>query len=199
MKKVLIVIGMISFSGSMLAQDFSKDMATAKSSYNAGKLEETHFALLQAMQEVDIIIGKEVLKLLPPKMDTLSVNTKEDQVSANAGFIGCTIHRSYGKMTKKADLSIISNSPLVAMLNSVLNTPLLGGMMNDGNSKTVKVQGYKARLEKKPGSTEEKNDYELQIPLGSALITFTVDDCTDTEILAMANTIPMPQVAKLIQ
>lgn len=199
MKKVLIVIGMISFSGSMLAQDFSKDMATAKSSYNAGKLEETHFALLQAMQEVDIIIGKEVLKLLPPKMDTLSVNTKEDQVSANAGFIGCTIHRSYGKMTKKADLSIISNSPLVAMLNSVLNTPLLGGMMNDGNSKTVKVQGYKARLEKKPGSTEDKNDYELQIPLGSALITFTVDDCTDTEILAMANTIPLPQVAKLIQ
>ena len=137
MKKVLIVIGMISFSGSMLAQDFSKDMATAKSSYNSGKLEETHFALLQAMQEVDIIIGKEVLKLLPPKMDTLAVNTKEDQVSANAGFIGCTIHRSYGKMTKKADLSIISNSPLVAMLNSVMNTPLLGGMMNDGNSKTV--------------------------------------------------------------
>ena len=199
MKKVLIVIGMMSFSGTMLAQDFSKDMATAKSSYNAGKLEETHFALLQAMQEVDIIIGKEVLKLLPPKMDTLSVNTKNDQVSANAGFIGCTIHRSYGKMAKKADLTIISNSPLVAMLNSVLNTPLLGGMMNDGNSKTVKVQGYKARLQKKPGSTEEKNDYELQIPLGNALITFAVDDCTDTEILAMANTIPLPQVAKLIQ
>jgi len=199
MKKVLIIIGMISFSGTMLAQDFSKDMATAKSSYNAGKLEETHFALLQAMQEVDIIIGKEVLKLLPPKMDTLSVNTKNDQVSANAGFIGCTIHRSYGKMAKKADLTIISNSPLVAMLNSVLNTPLLGGMMNDGNSKTVKVQGYKARLQKKPGSTEEKNDYELQIPLGNALITFAVDDCTDTEILAMANTIPLPQVAKLIQ
>ena len=199
MKKVLIVIGMMSFSGTMLAQDFSKDMATAKSSYNAGKLEETHFALLQAMQEVDIIIGKEVLKLLPPKMDTLAVNTKNDQVSANAGFIGCTIHRSYGKMAKKADLTIISNSPLVAMLNSVLNTPLLGGMMNDGNSKTVKVQGYKARLEKKPGSTEEKNDYELQIPLGSALITFAVDDCTDTEILAMADTIPLPEVAKLIQ
>jgi hypothetical protein len=57
MKKVLIVIGMISFSGSMLAQDFSKDMATAKSSYNAGKLEETHFALLQAMQARTFFIG----------------------------------------------------------------------------------------------------------------------------------------------
>ena len=88
---------------------------------------------------------------------------------------------------------------MVAMINTFLNTPILGGMMNDANTKTVKVQGYKARLEKKPGSAEDKNDYELQVPLGSALITFAVDDCSDTEILAMANTIPLPQIAKLIQ
>ena len=132
-------------------------------------------------------------------MDTLSVNSKDDNVTANAGFIGCTIHRSWGKATKKADLSIISNSPLVGMINTFLNTPLLGGMMSDGTTKIVKVHGYKARLEKKPGSAEEKNDYELQVPLGNALITFAVDDCTDSEILAMANTIPLPQVAKLIQ
>jgi len=199
MKKVVLIICFFSISGSLLAQDFAKDMTTAKTSYNAGKLEETHFALLQAMQEVDIIIGKEVLKLLPPKMDTMSVNTKDDNVTANAGLIGCTIHRSYGKMDKKADLSIISNSPLVQMLNTFLNTPLMGGMMSDGSSKIVKVQGYKARLEKKPGSADDKNDYELQVPLGSSLITFTVDDCTDTQILAMANTMPLQQIAKLIQ
>lgn len=199
MKKVVLIVCIVSLTGSLLAQDFAKDMATAKSSYNAGKLEETHFALLQAMQEVDIIIGKEVLKLLPPKMDTMSVNTKDDNVTANAGLIGCTIHRSYGTMNKRADLSIISNSPLVQMLNTFLNTPMMGGMMSDGNSKIVKVQGYKARLEKRPGSADDKNDYEIQVPLGSSLITFTVDDCTDTQILAMANTIPLQQVAKLIQ
>jgi hypothetical protein len=181
------------------AQDFAKDMATAKTAYNAGKLEETHFALQQAMQEVDIQIGKEVLLLLPQKMDTLAINTRDDNVSANAGFVGATIHRSYGKFAKKADVSIISNSPMVAMLNTFLNAPMIGGMMHDANTKTVKVQGYKARMEKKPGNTEDKNDYELQIPLGSALITFTVDDCTDTEILAMANTMPLQQIAKLIQ
>jgi len=76
---------------------------------------------------------------------------------------------------------------------------MLGGMMSDGKTKTVKVQGYKARLEKSEGSTAGTNDYELQIPLGSALITFKVDDCTDTQILAMAETIPLQQVAKLIQ
>ena len=199
MKQLIFIIAIISISGNVLAQDFTKDMATAKAAYNAGKLEETHFALQQAMQEIDLIVGKEVLKLLPPKMDSLTINTKDDNVSSNVGFVGATIHRSYGKYAKKADLSIISNSPMVAMINTFLNTPILGGMMNDANTKTVKVQGYKARLEKKPGSAEDKNDYELQVPLGSALITFAVDDCSDTEILAMANTIPLPQIAKLIQ
>ena len=199
MKRIFIILFTAVFAIHVQGQDFTKDMTTAKSAYDAGKLEETHFALQQAMQEIDLIVGKEVLKFLPPKMDTLSINTRDDNVSANTGFIGTTIHRSYGTVAKKADLTIISNSPMVSMLNTVLNTPMLGGMAGDANTKTVKVHGYKARLEKKPGSTEDKNDYELQVPLGSALITFAVDDCTDTQILAMANTIPLPQIAKLIQ
>jgi hypothetical protein len=199
MKRIIIILFTVFLAMNVLGQDFTKDMTTAKTAYDAGKLEETHFALQQAMQEIDLIVGKEVLKLLPPKMDSLTINTKDDNVSANAGFVGTTIHRSYGKFTKKADLSIISNSPMVSMLNTFLNSPLLGGMAGDANTKTVKVNGYKARLERKPGSTEDKNDYELQVPLGSSLITFTVDDCTDTEIMAMANTIPLPAIAKLIQ
>ena len=199
MKRIFIILFTVFFAMHAQGQDFTKDMTTAKSAYDAGKLEETHFALQQAMQEIDLIVGKEVLKLLPPKMDTLSINTRDDNVSANTGFIGTTIHRSYGMSVKKADLTIISNSPMVSMLNTVLNTPMLGGMAGDANTKTVKVHGYKARLEKRPGSAEDKNDYELQIPLGSALITFAVNDCTDTQILAMANTIPLPQIAKLIQ
>ena len=199
MKRIIIILFTVFSAMNVLAQDFAKDMATAKTAYDAGKLEETHFALQQAMQEIDLIVGKEVLKLLPPKMDSLPINTKDDNVSANAGFVGTTIHRSYGKFSKKADLSIISNSPMVSMLNTFLNSPMLGGMAGDANTKTVKVHGYKARLERKPGSTEDKNDYELQVPLGSSLITFAVDDCTDTEIMAMANTIPLPAIAKLIQ
>lgn len=199
MKKFIIFSLFAVSCTSIAAQDFAKAITTAKTAYNAGKLEETHFALQQAMQEIDIIIGKEVLKLLPAKMDSLAVNAKDDNVASNVGFVGATIHRSYGKFAKKADLSIISNSPLVSMLNTFLNAPMLGGMMTDANTKTVKIHGYKARLEKKPQGEEGKNDYELQVPLGSALITFTVDDCTDTEILNMANTIPLPQIAKLIQ
>ncbi len=199
MKTIICIIAALAFAGICAAQDFTKAMATAKTSYNAGKLEDAHFALQQAMQEVDLTIGKEVLQLLPTKMDVMDINSKDDNVASNVGFVGATIHRTYGKTGKTADISIISNSPLVAMINPILNTPLLGGMMNDGKTKTVKVQGYKARLEKQPGSTSDKNNYELQIPLGSALFTFKVDDCTDSQILELAGTIPLQKVAKLIE
>jgi len=199
MKVFITFIAVIAFTSTCVAQDFTKAMATAKTSYSAGKLEEAHFALQQAMQEVDLIIGKEVLKLLPPKMDVMEINAKGDNVASNVGFVGATIHRVYEKAGRKADVSIISNSPLVAMMNTMLNTPLLGGMMHDNKTKIVKVQGYKARLEKQPGSTNDKNDYELQIPLGSALFTFKVDDCTDTQILALAETMPLQKIAKLIE
>lgn len=186
-------------ASSLHGQDFAKAITTAQSAYGQGKLEDTHFALQQAMQEIDLLIGREVLKLLPPKMDNLTPNIKADNVSSNIGFIGATIHRSYGMGARKADLSIISNSPLVAMMNTFLNTPLLGGMMSDGKTRTVKVQGYKARLEKLNGSTAEKTDYELQLPLGSALITFKVNDCSDAQILDLANTLPLKPIAQLIE
>lgn len=182
----------------LLAQGFDKALGTAQTAYTGGKLEETHFALLQAMQELDLTIGKEVLKLLPPKMEDRQVKTADDNVSSNVGFIGATIHRSYGDTSREAELDIISNSPMIAMLNTMLNTPMLGGMMSDANNKNVKVQGYKGRLTASDLS-DGKKKYELQIPLGSALLTFSAGDCTEAQMLAMANTLPMQQIAKLIQ
>jgi len=182
----------------LFAQGFDKALGTAQTAYTGGKLEETHFALLQAMQELDITIGKEVLKLLPPKMEDRQVKTTEDNVSSNVGFIGATIHRSYGDTSREAELNIISNSPMIAMLNTMLNTPMLGGMMTDANNKNVKVQGYKGRLTASDLS-DGKKKYEIQVPLGSALLTFSVGDCTESQVLAMANTLPMQQIAKLIQ
>jgi hypothetical protein len=199
MKKFIISIFLLSFTAIAFAQgDFKTQMATAKTSYAAGKLEETHFALQQAMQELDIIIGKEVLKLLPQKLDSLSMNAKDDHVTANAGFIGATIHRSYGAMGK-ASVEIINNSPLIGTLNTFLNSALLGGMMRDENTRVVKVQGYKARLEKQGESADGKINYNLQIPFNSALMTVTINGTTENEILAMANTIPLQNIAKLIQ
>ena len=193
----ILLISVLLFSLVGRSQDFKTDITNAKQSYSSGKLEEAHFALLQAMQEIDIKVGQEILKLLPAKMDTMNANVKEDRVAASSGFLGTTISRSYG-VSHGGDLSIISNSPMVSTLNSILNNPMLGGMTSDGNTKIIKVQGYKGRMTK-----EEHGDgmtgYSVEIPLSNALITFSVSNCTDTQMLTMANTLPLQQVAKLIQ
>lgn len=185
------------FTTAVFSQDFSTDIATAKTAYTSGNLEDAHFALQQAMQEIDIIIGKEVLNALPAKMDTMSANIKDDNVMSNVGFMGSTIHRSYGQ-NDGVDLSIIGNSPLISTLNTFLNTPLLGGMMSNGNNKIIKVQGYKGQLTKNDNGNGQA-DYTIQIPLGSSLITFTAKNTTDTQITTWANTLPLQQIAKLLK
>ena len=185
------------FATAASSQNFTTDIATAKTAYSSGKLEDAHFALQQAMQEIDLIIGKQVLALLPAKMDTYEVNTKDDNITSNVGFMGSTLHRTYGP-NSEVDLSIIGNSPLITTLNTFLNTPMLGGMMSNGNNKIIKVQGYKGQLTKDDSGNGQTN-YTLQIPLGSSLITFTAKNTTDTQITTWANTLPLQQIAKLIQ
>ena len=198
MKKIIILSIFIAPAFCLYAQqDFKTNITTARTSYASGKLEDTHFALQQALQELDIIIGKEVLKILPAKLDTLSAKIKDDHVTGNAGYIGANIHRNYGG-TKSAEIDIMSNSPLIGTLNMFLNSSMLGGLMRDENNKIVKVQGYKAKLERQnPG--EDIANYRLDIPLSSSIISLTVNNTTVAEILTMANTLPLAQIAKLIQ
>jgi len=199
MKHSILFFAFIFFTTIVFAQtDFKGEVATAKTAYSSGKLEDAHFALQQALGDLDIIIGKEVLKLLPTQLDALNANTNSDNVTANVGFIGATIHRDYGTPEKKAEIEIISNSPLLGTLNAFLNTPLIGGMMRDENNKMVKVQGYKARLERTDAGNGKFN-YKLDVPFSSSLLTLNVDNSTESEILGMANKIPFQDVAKLIQ
>lgn len=197
MKKYSILIPILFFTLALQAQDFSKDIADAKTAYSSGKLADAHFSLEQAVQEIDMIVGKEVLKLLPDKMSDQAANTKDDQVSANVGFVGATIHRDYG--TTGSQVEIISNSPLITSLNAFLNMPFVGGMTRNSTTKVVKIQGYKSRLEKQGDNENGKPNYQLQIPFKSALITVTANGMDENTVMSFANTIPLDKIAALIQ
>ena len=197
MKRYLIIIPVLFLSIAVQAQDFTKDIADAKSSYSSGNLADAHFSMEQAIQEIDMIVGKEVLKLLPDKMNEAAIVADQDQVTANIGFVGATVHRSYG--TTGSQVEIISNSPLIASLNAFLNMPLVGGMMRNSTTKMVKIQGYKSRLEKQGDNENGKPNYQLQIPFKSALITITANGIDENGVIAFANTIPLDKISALIQ
>ena len=197
MKKYSIFILILFCAISSNAQDFAKQIADAKTSYTSGNLADAHFSLEQAIQEIDMIVGKEVLKLLPEKMNDIAAVTSDDQVSANVGFVGATVHRGYG--TTGSQIEIISNSPLIGSLNAFLNMPLMGGLMRNSTTKIIKIQGYKSRLEKQGDNTNGKPNYQLQIPFKSALITLTANGMEEGQVTTFANSIPLDKIQALIQ
>ena len=209
MKKVLFLIILSSFIISVRAQQFSQYLSTAKTSYSSGKLEDARFAMEQMLQEIDMITGKEILKILPQKMAAnLMANVAKDNVMVATGFYGVIIERDYGQQTGNgntstgsattpnyASLQIITNSPMISTLNALLSVPIIGGM--GGNNKIIKINGYKALVQKSENGTAA--DYEVQLPLNSTLITLKAPGFSMDDVVKMANTIPVADIAKLVQ
>jgi hypothetical protein len=180
------------------AQEFDKNLASARTAYASGNLEDARFAMQQMLNDIDIIVGREMIKLLPAKMDAMTAVTKNDNVTANTGLAGVIVHRDYGTGDKTALIDIMSNSPLVGSINAILSLPFVGNS-GDGTQKVVKVQGYKGMLQKNVNTETNQTDFTLQIPLSSTLLTFTVNNSTEADVLRMANTIPVNQIVKLVQ
>jgi hypothetical protein len=198
MKKILLtILTFTSVISALQAQEFNKHLATARTSYTAGKLEDSRFAMQQMMQEIDMITGKEVLKVLPSKMEALNANTANDNVTGASGFAGVVIHRDYGAADKIASIEIISNSPLISSINAILSIPFIGAGSN-GNQKVIKIEGYKALVQKNTDSETKMASYDVQVPLGSTLVTLKTQNTTE-DIIKLANTIPVAQIAKLLQ
>lgn len=198
MKKIIFTLLTLNLCAMLMAQDFDKHLATARSSYSAGNLDDARFAMQQLMQELDITIGQEVLKKLPTKMEVMNVNEKNDNVTANTGLAGVLIHRDYGTAEKTATLDIMNNSPLIASLNAILSLPFVGNS-GDGSQKVVKVSGYKGILHKYENTDTNTTSYDVQIPFGSTLLTFKADNTTESDILKMASTIPLAEIARMVQ
>lgn len=177
------------------AQEFNKQLASARTAYSAGKLDDTRFAMQQMLQELDILTGKEILKILPQKMNEHTANMAKDEVSGASNFLGITVHRDYGTEGKGAELEIITNSPMIGSLNTILSLPFVAG---SADYKVVKIEGFKALIQKSTGEND-RTEYELQLPLNNSLITLKAPGATQDQIIKMASTIPVGQIAKMVQ
>lgn len=199
MKKILVIAAMVT-GLTASAQDFDKNLTTAKASYGSGDLENARFAMEQMLRDLDMAIGREILKMLPATIGSLKANDKEDNLTGGSGYGGgLFVQRSYGADPKRGQIEIINNSPLINSIQAILTTPVLGGMMRDENQKQIKVQGYKSLLTKNVNSETAKTNYELQIPMNNTLLTIRMDDSNEGEITAAANGIPLAKIVQLAQ
>lgn len=199
MKKIIALVVLTVLSLGAYAQEFSKNLASARTAYSSGNLSDSRFAMEQMLRDLDMAIGKEIIKLLPAKMDALAANVKDDNVTGGGAGVatGLFVQRTYGASPKTATIDIINNSPLITSLNALLAIPFLAKAASDQNQKVIKVQGYKAILNKVENSDSGKVGYELQVPLQNTLFTFRADDTKEADILKMAETIPLAKIAQM--
>jgi hypothetical protein len=199
MKKIIIFMLAVIGVTSVVAQDFDKNIATARTAYSSGNLQDSRFAMEQILRDLDMAIGKEILKVLPTKIGTLSYAEKEDNLSGTGAYTGLYVQRHYGATPKRGSIEIINNSALINSLNAILSMPVIGGMMRDENQKMVKIQGYKSILNKQVDTETGKTNYELQIPMNNTLVTVRMDDTNESEITAAANSIPLAKIVQMAQ
>lgn len=178
------------------AQDAMTPLNEAKSAYQSGNLDDTRFALQQALSAIDQAVGKDILELLPPSMSGMDYIKDEDNViGTNMGFAGLFVNRTYGQGPQNAKVEIIGDSPMMAGLNAMLAMPAML-TSGDPNQKRIKVDGYKSIMnidKDEAGNTS----YSVQIPVNSTLITFTCDGYSETQVMGMLNTIPISHIARL--
>ena len=196
MKSILFTIVSLLVLSAAQAQDFNKQLASARTAYTAKKLEESRFAMQQMLHELDIMAGKDILKMLPTKLEALNANTSNDNVSGASGFAGIVIHRDYGSGEKTAEVDVIGNSPMLASINAILSLPMIA---NNANQKVIKLQGYKALLQKNTDTETNKTTFEIQLPLNSSLVTLKAPGATEEEITKFASLIPVANLVKTLQ
>ncbi len=206
MKATLFFIAGIMTCNIIFAQaDYAKYIATARTSFAKPDLEDTRYNLMLALQQLDMKVGQEILKILPEKMDSLVAQKKLDNIMANsAGWIGTTIHREYGiSQQNKVEVDIVSNSPMVASLNAWLNNPMFAQM---GGRKAMKVDGYKGSYTYEvsestdaSGKTISLPRSEMQIPIFSSLVTVKCDNMKEDDFVKMLNTLPISKIAEMLK
>ena len=195
MKKIIFPFIFLLATVAATAQEFNKQLATARTAYKAGKLDDSRFAMQQMLQELDMMTGREILKILPATMQTHTAKKDKDEVSGASGFTGIVIHREYGT-TKPVELEIITNSPMIAALNGLLSLPFLA---NNPDQKVIKINGYKALVQKVTGETESSVHYEVQLPLNNSMLTLKAPGYSQDDVIKMANSLPVAEIVKLIQ
>ena len=199
MKKKLIILTVAFFAipGTFIqAQEVTASLDEALSSYKSDNLEDARFALQGALREINQAIGREILAILPDEMNGMSkVEAGDDVTGINTGFAGLFISRAYTAEDRNASIEIVSDSPLLAGINTILAMP--GFMTSDENQKRIKVNGYKALITRNPDSGGTVS-YDLQIPFSGSLLTFQCTGIDDEEaVIGMANKIPIDEIVSI--
>ncbi len=196
MKTLIISILFAGFLMNTLpAQEVDRQLNEAHQAYQAGKLQDSRHALQQALHDIDLLIGAEILKLLPQSLGQMETQESEDHISS-MGIAGILVSRNYvyNEGEKSASVNIMGDSPMLAGVNALLSLPVFIG---DSNQKRIRVGGQRALLQKNDDG-EGGISWDVQVPMGTTLLSFNATGFDDENtITEMVNSFPVEEIARL--
>ena len=180
------------------SQDVTGNLKAARDAYGSSNLHDSRYALQQALADVDQELGKEILAMLPAELGSLPYIQEEDNVTGNAaGITGMYVNRSYRDTDRSIDLELIDDSPLLATVNRLLSLPVFIGA-GDPNQKRIKVQGYKALLQKETDDSTGVVSFNIQVPFNQSLFTFrSTGFDSENEVVGLTENLPLEAIVRM--
>ena len=177
--------------------DIDAYLTSAGAKYKSEDYEGTRFDLQRSLTELDIVISKKILEMLPTTLAGLEANISTDEYVANsAGFAGVYISRTYGGTTgsQQIEINLVDDSPMMAMVSQFINMPMMVGM--SGN-KSVKIDGYKGMME--VSESGDNVEHAINIPSGQSLLTINFSGFDESKAVQAANQVPVGQIFSFVK
>lgn len=181
------------------AQDVEKYITQANSAYASGQLDVSRTAIQDALRELDIKIGNEIIAMLPATINGMGSVVNQDNITdASNGMVGLMVNREWHKDPERLNFSIMGNSPLLSGINAMLAMPMMLGA--NANQKKITVEGYKALFEKRIDENNQVQGYNLMVPVNNSLIQFEYSGtASENDFMNMVGQVPIKNILNLVQ
>jgi len=179
--------------------DVSQQIADAEKSHADGNLSDARYSIQQALMSIELQIGKEVLKSLPPTVSGLEKDTTQNKVmSTQWGWNNLTIQSVYKKDDRQLTITIGNNILYSSLASTYFNNAMYMQANSDGekqNVKQTKVKGNKAII-----TYDDDKGYTLMVPLGqSALIVWEcINFASENDVMNAANAFVIDGIKKML-
>ncbi len=178
--------------------DVKLQMDEAEAAHKNKNYSDARYSLQQALQGVEIQLGRQILKSLPSKINTLPADTLQDKVSSTQwGWNNLTILRVYKDGADKQLTVSIGNAGMYSAMATIYfaNAGMLEANNQNQNYKQVKVKGNKAIIQ-----YEDSKGYTLIASIGqtSVIVWECINFANEQEVMSAANSFDIDGIKKML-
>lgn len=161
--------------------DVMELIGDAQTAFNGKKYKDARYSIRQAILEIELEIGENILDGLPDKIAGLSKVDSEDNVtSTGIGFVGLIVERVYRGGDQEFRVNVGNDAGWLSMANMYLASGVYASSSEEQNYKQTTFKDYRAVIE-----YDENTGYKLSVPFGqsSILVTEGVNFSTEDEFM----------------